>query len=234
MSTDDAVTEYRQHRFRPSSGATDMLLIRHGESAPARPDVAAPLLDGQADPDLDPQGRQEARLVADRLHGEEVAAIYTSTLRRTAQTAAPLAEQTGLTPRADADLREVFLGEWEGATFRKRIADRDPVALRCFAGQRWDPIPGSEPYDALRDRVRDAVGRLAAAHPDQRIVMVTHGGIIGMVMHLATGSEPFAFIAADNASLTHLVVTRERWIVRRFNDTGHLRTDLDRPVAALT
>ena len=189
MSTADAVTGYRQHRFRPPPGATDMLLIRHGESAPARPDEPAPLLDGQSDPDLDPHGRQEARLVADRLRGEEVAAIYTSTLRRTAQTAEPLAAQSGLTPRADADLREVFLGQWEGATFRKRIAEHDPVALRCFAEQRWDPIPGS---------------------------------------------EPFAFIAADNASLTHVVVTGERWIVRRFNDTGHLRTDLDRPVAPLT
>jgi probable phosphoglycerate mutase len=82
--------------------------------------------------------------------------------------------------------------------------------------------------------VWDAVGRLAPAHPDQRIVVVTHGGIIGMIMHVATGSEPFAFIAADNASLTHVVVTGERWIIRRFNDTGHLRTDLDRPVAPLT
>jgi probable phosphoglycerate mutase len=49
-----------------------------------------------------------------------------------------------------------------------------------------------------------------------------------MVLHLATSCAPFAFLGADNGSITHLVVTPERWVVRRFNDTGHLGTDLDR------
>ena len=41
MSTDETATEYRQYRFLPPPGATDMLLIRHGESAPARLDAPA-------------------------------------------------------------------------------------------------------------------------------------------------------------------------------------------------
>lgn len=234
MANDDAPTEYRQHRFRLPPGATDLLLIRHGESAPARPDDPAPLVSGQADPDLDPRGRQEAQLVAERLGAEDLAAIYVTSLRRTAQTAEPLAARTGLRPRVEPDLREVFLGEWEGATFRRRIAERHPVALQMFAEQRWDAIPGSETSDALRTRVRDAVRRIAGGHADQRVAVFTHGGIIAMVMHLATACEPFAFLSADNGSLTHLVVAPDRWIVRRFNDTGHLHTDLDRPVQPLT
>jgi probable phosphoglycerate mutase len=198
-----------------------------------RAGVRPAMLEGQSDPDLDPRGRHEATLVAGRLQDEGIAAIYTSTLRRTAQTAAPLAEQTGLTPRVDADLREVFLGEWEGGTFRQRVSERHPLAVRCFEEQRWDPIPGSEPYDALRERVGLVIGRIADAHPDERVAVFTHGGIIGMILHLATGAGPFAFIAADNGSLTHLVVAPDRWIVRRFNDTGHLYTDLDRPVQPL-
>ena len=58
------------------------------------------------------------------------------------------------------------------------------------------------------------------------MVVFTHGGVIGTIMALATGSRRFAFIGADNASITHLVVAADRWIVRRFNDTGHLGTDL--------
>lgn len=85
----------------------------------------------------------------------------------------------------------------------------------------------------LHKRVRGAIERIAAAHPDQRVAVFTHGGIIATIMHLATGSQPFAFLGADNASLTHLVVLPNRWVVRRFNDTGHLRTDLDRPVQPL-
>jgi 2,3-bisphosphoglycerate-dependent phosphoglycerate mutase len=99
-----------------------------------------------------------------------------------------------------------------------------------FTDERWDVIPGAEPAEAFRSRVRDGIMRIAAAHVDERVIVVTHGGVIGTVMALATGSRPFAFVGADNASITHLVIADDRWIVRRFNDTGHLSTDLDRSV----
>jgi probable phosphoglycerate mutase len=82
---------------------------------------------------------------------------------------------------------------------------------------------------ALAERVQRGLNRIAAAHPDQRVVVFTHGGIIGTVMGLATGGRTFAFVGADNASISHIVVQDGNWILRRFNDTGHLATDLDRP-----
>ena len=66
------------------------------------------------------------------------------------------------------------------------------------------------------------IERIAAAHPDQRVVVVVHGGVIGEVLALAAASRPWAFVGADNASISHLVVTEHRWVVRRFNDTTHL------------
>ena len=234
VPTDDTTTEYRQYRFSAPPGATDLLLIRHGESAPARYDAPAPTVDGQSDPELDVRGRDEAQRVADRLAAEEISAIYVTNLRRTAQTATPLAFRLGIEPRVEPDLREVYLGEWEGATFRQRVAERHPLAKRMFAEQRWDAIPGAEGIDVLRKRVRDGITRIAAAHTDQRVAVFTHGGVIAMVLHLATQCAPFAFIGADNGSITHLVITPERWVVRRFNDTGHLGTDLDRPPQPLT
>lgn len=227
--SDERPTEFRQYRFRPPPGAADLLLIRHGESAPARPDDPAPLVDGQADPELDPRGVDEAHRVADRLAAEEVSAVYATTLRRTRQTARPLADRLGLDVRIEPRLREVHLGEWEGATFRQRFAERDPIAMRVFTEQRWDPIPGAEPMDRLLDRVRDGIGAIADAHADQRVAVFTHGGVIAMLLHLATDSRPFAFLGIDNGSITHLVRTDDGWIVRRVNDTGHLGTDLDRP-----
>jgi 2,3-bisphosphoglycerate-dependent phosphoglycerate mutase len=66
------------------------------------------------------------------------------------------------------------------------------------------------------------VRRLAAAHPDQRLAVVAHGGVIGQALALAAASRPFAFLGADNASISRLVVAGDRWIVRGFNDTAHL------------
>jgi probable phosphoglycerate mutase len=126
----------------------------------------------------------------------------------------------------EPDLREVHLGEWEGGVFRQRLAERDPLALRMYEEERWDVIPGAESSAALAARVRGAVQRLCAAHPDQRIAVFTHGGVIGQVLALATASRPFAFAGADNGSLSQLVVARDRWQLRRFNDTSHLADDL--------
>jgi 2,3-bisphosphoglycerate-dependent phosphoglycerate mutase len=219
---DDEPVEYRQYRFVPPPGAADLLIVRHGESAPAREDRPAQLADGHADPDLDPVGEDQARRLADRLEHEPIAAIYVSTLRRTAQTAAPLARRLGLTPTVEPDLREIFLGDWEGAAFRKHTSEGHPIAVQMFTEQRWDVIPGGEATADFEARIRAGITRIATAHPNQRVAVVVHGGVIGMMMAIATGAQNFAFVGADNASISQLVVIGDRWLVRRFNDTAHL------------
>jgi 2,3-bisphosphoglycerate-dependent phosphoglycerate mutase len=215
------VRTYPQARFRRPPGACELLLVRHGESIPARDDQPFPLVDGQGDPELDPRGHEQAERVADRLEHEDVAAIYVTTLQRTAQTAAPLAARLGITPRVEPDLREVGLGEWEG-TFRRHIAEGHPIAQQMYLQGRWDVIPGAEPADAFAARVRAAITRVAAAHRDEAVVVVSHGGTIGQILAMATDSRPFAFVGSDNGAISHVVVTDERWILRRYNDTAHL------------
>jgi len=216
------VAEQRQLRFIAPPGSATLLLVRHGESEPVRDGHPVPLLGGASDPALDPVGVEQAGRVAARLHGEDVAAIYVTPLRRTAQTAAPLAERLGLEPRVEPDLREVFLGEWEGGGFRRHVREQHPVALRMRAEGRWDVIPGAEPGEAFAARVRAGVERIAAAHPDQRVVVVVHGGVIGQAIANATGAGPLAFAWADNGSISEIVVHGADWVVRSYNDTSHL------------
>jgi 2,3-bisphosphoglycerate-dependent phosphoglycerate mutase len=214
--------EFRQHRFQAPPGATEILLVRHGESEPAVEGRPFALVDGQGDPALSPEGRAQAERVGTRLAAQDIDAIYVTSLRRTAQSAEPLARALGLRCVVEPDLREVFVGEWEGGLLRKKVAERDPVALRLSEEQRWDVIPGAEPAEAFSRRVRQAVERIAAAHGDEQVAVFTHGGTIGELLAQATGSSPFAFTGSDNASISHLVVTPQRWIVRRFNDVAHL------------
>jgi probable phosphoglycerate mutase len=216
------VTAYRQHRFAPPPGATELLLIRHGESQPYHPDRPFPLTDGRADPELAPEGVAQAEAVAQRLADQRIDAIYVTSLRRTVQTAAPLAGRLGLVPNVERQLREVGLGDWEGGLYRKKVAENDPVARRMLAEERWDVIPGAEPGEEFAARVSDAMQRLAAAHPDQRLAVFTHGGVIGQAFVLASGSRGFAFVAAANGSISELVLGDDKWIIRRFNDTAHL------------
>jgi probable phosphoglycerate mutase len=213
---------YRQHRYTPPPGATEILLVRHGESQPVDPDKPFELVDGHGDPPLDPVGAEQAERLANRLAGEDIAAIYVTTLRRTVETAAPLARRLGIEPRVEANLREVYLGEWEGGLLRVKAEERDPAFVLAIEEERWDPIPGAEPVEVFRDRVSKGIAAVAASHPDELVVVVTHGGVIGQILADAAGARGFAFIGADNASISHIVVDGDRIVVRRFNDTTHL------------
>jgi 2,3-bisphosphoglycerate-dependent phosphoglycerate mutase len=213
---------FRQHRFSPPPGATTVLLVRHGESAPAHPYLPFASRDGHGDPELDPVGVQQSELLGQRLSSAPVSAIYVTSLRRTHQTAAPLAAHLGLTPVEEPDLREVFLGEWEGGIFRSRAIDNDPVFREIFRQERWDVIPGAEPHDEFDARVWGAFQRIVAAHTDQRVMVVAHGGVIGHLLHRVTDSRRFAFSVADNASISEVVAGPDRVMLRRYNDVSHL------------
>jgi probable phosphoglycerate mutase len=216
---------YRQIQFQRPPRATELILVRHGESEAAVEGKPFELVEGHGDPALSPEGVEQAELVGHRLANEPIDAIYVSTLRRTSQTAAPLVQRLGLIPIVDRDLREVYLGEWESGLFRKKVMERDPVAVRMLEEQRWDVIPGAEPQEEFARRTRTVVERIAAAHRDQRVAVFAHGGIIGEMLSQATGSTAFAF-TSDNTGISQLVITAERWILRRFNDTAHLDVGL--------
>ena len=136
--------EYRQHRFTAPQGATQILLVRHGESRAASLENPFPLIDGQGDPELAETGREQAERVGERLRHLPVDAIYVTNLTRTHETAAPLAGHLGLVPIEEPDLREVHLGEWEGGLLRIKAFENDPVYLQMQSEQRWDVIPGAE------------------------------------------------------------------------------------------
>ncbi len=226
--------EYGQRAFQAPEGATEILLVRHGQSAPYRDGEPFPLVDGHGDPPLSPHGRWQAERVADRLRHVEIDAVYVTTLRRTHETAAPLVALLDLYPLVEPDLREVHLGEWEGGVFRAMAAQGHPAFAQIDATQDWAAIPGAETAAALRARVRAAIERIHEAHPGERVVAVSHGGAIGAVLAEASGARTLAFASADNASISHLVVVGDRWIVRRFNDTGHLAGELSAAAEAPT
>jgi probable phosphoglycerate mutase len=216
------VPSYAQTRYTPPPGALQLLLVRHGASAPFTGE-SFPLKDGHGDPPLDPIGEAQASAVAPRLADMDLDAIYVTSLQRTAQTAAPLMALRPAIPVAvEPDLREVFLGEWEGGLLRQRFAEGDPIATQVMLEERWDAIPGAEPASAFEARIKAAVDRIFAGHAGDRVAVFTHGGVISEILHIASGSRPFAFAASENTSISEIVVTDERWSVRRFNDTAHL------------
>ena len=200
-----------------------MLVVRHGESAPEVPGRPFALRDGHGDPELHPDGRRQAELLADRLEHEQIDAIYVTTLRRTHETAAPLAAPSR--PHADRGARPA-----RGVPRRMgrrhlpiaRASTTIPVFQEIFRQERWDVIPGAEPLDDFDERVWRGFQRIVAAHPDERVMLVAHGGVIGHLLHRVTDSRRFAFSVADNASISEVVAGPDRVVLRRYNDVSHL------------
>lgn len=217
-----AATGHRQTRYTPPPGATEFVLVRHGASEPYVPGRLFALVDGHGDPALSEDGHEQAQRVCARLANERIDAVYVTNLRRTAQTAAPLLAALCITARVEPALREVFLGEWEGGLLRAFAAQAHPIWLRVVADGEWGLIPGAESSARLQQRCVDALQRLHAAHPGQRVVCVVHGGVIGALAAHAVGARHRAFDGADNGSLHSIVVLGESWLLRRFNDTAHL------------
>ncbi|MEA2311750.1 MAG: 2,3-bisphosphoglycerate-dependent phosphoglycerate mutase [Solirubrobacteraceae bacterium] len=215
---------YPQRPFTLPSGSTELIVVRHGASATLVPGEPFELVGGHSDPPLSDAGRLQALAVAERLTGESLRAVFVTPLQRTAQTAAPLAAATGLEPRVIEDLREVHLGEWEGGEYRIRLAERDPVAVRALMEERWDLIPGGESMDSLSSRVSAGLEAMLSATGEGGVaVAVLHGGVIGEICRQVTGSRPFAFIHADNASISRVVrLPSGHRLLRSFNDTAHL------------
>lgn len=215
---------YPQRDYSRPPEAVEILLVRHGASADAVEGEGFELLEGQADPPLSPDGRLQAHAVALFLADQQLRALFVTPLRRTAQTAAPIAAMTGLDAIVVSDLREVHLGELDGGAFRIALHAGDPRIAEVFLQERWDVIDGAEPMAQLAARTKAGIEQIVASVPaGATVAAVVHGGVIGELCRRASGSRPFAFVHADNCSITRLIVLPDgRWSVRSFNEVGHL------------
>ena len=215
---------YPQRGFVVPPDATEVILLRHGASQAAVPGERFELVEGCADPPLAPEGIEQAEKAGARLAAMPVDALFVTILQRTHQTAAPFAAASGLEPQVIGELHEVCLGEWEGGEFRIRFHRGDPLIPRILEEERWDVIPGAEPMEDFAARVRRGLDEVVRrTGPGRVAVAVVHGGVIGELCRQATQSRPFAFVHADNCSLTRLVVFADgRLLLRSFNDISHL------------
>jgi probable phosphoglycerate mutase len=163
---------------------TDLILIRHGETAWNR----ELRFQGHADVPLNDIGHEQARRLGLRLAGETVVQhILSSDLMRAQQTAAPAASQLSLPVVTSAGLREQFFGVVEGMR-SDEIRSLHPRAWEEWLEFREDhAMPEGETAREFHTRIIAALGSIAAAHKGQHLIVVTHGGVLDMVWRTARG-----------------------------------------------
>ena len=156
-----------------------LILARHGETDWNRNGI----WQGHGDPPLNDLGRRQAAELADRLADVEIDVLYSSDLRRAYETAEIIGGAKGLTITADPDLREVDVGSWSGLT-TDEIQERFPEAV----------YHDGEAREAFHARAVSVLDRIARAHDGQRVLVVTHGGVVRALQRQLFG-EPRGLFA---------------------------------------
>jgi probable phosphoglycerate mutase len=158
---------------------TTVFLVRHGSH-----DRLGKVLCGRMDGvSLSDEGRRESERLAARLARERLAAVYTSPLSRTRETAAPIAAACGLEPVEDHDLVEIDFGAWTGKPFEELHGD--PAWAAWNAQRALARPPGGESMVEVQARLRRWLDRVRLIHPEQRIAAVGHADPTkGLIAHV--------------------------------------------------
>ncbi|ACY22300.1 Phosphoglycerate mutase [Gordonia bronchialis DSM 43247] len=207
--------------------ATRVILLRHGQTALS----VDRRYSGRGNPELTETGRRQAQAAAAAFGSlahagdGEIAAVVSSPLRRTLQTAGAVAERIGVDVDEHEGLIETDFGEWEGLTFTEAAA-RDPHVHARWLGDVEVPAPGGESFAAVAKRVSDVKDELVQRYPGQTVVVVSHVTPIKSLLReaLRVGPELLFRLHLDLASISIAEFFDDGGsVVRLVNDTSHLR-----------
>ena len=201
--------------------ATRLIVVRHGETA-WNVDTR---IQGHLDIPLNATGLWQARQLGDALAGEAISAIYTSDLLRARKTAQAVADATGAALVDEPGLRERAFGSFQGRTFAE-VETEHPEQARRWRQRDPDYAPdGGESLRVLRERVVDTTHRLAARHPGELVLLVTHGGVLDVLYRAATRQDIQAprTWQLGNAAINRLLWTHGHGLsLVGWADTQHL------------
>lgn len=202
-----------------STSVTRIFLIRHGETLWN----SEHRIQGHIDSPLTPTGLAQAQALAQRLQAQTFAALYSSDLGRAYQTAQCLAQTTHLPILVDQRLRERNLGCLQGLT-RSEAQQQFPKEYQLY--QTLDPdylIPNGESLRQFRQRCISCLEELIKQHPGQRILVVSHGGVLINVfkhtLHLPYDMPRWFEIF--NTSLNVFSYKEDHWRLETWGDVSH-------------
>ena len=199
---------------------TELLFIRHGETDWNR----LQRFQGHVDIPLNDNGRAQAERLAARLAAERHDALFSSDLQRARQTAAPLATVWGRDDGVLPGFREQNFGLLEGLD-APTIQTRHPALWQGWLQQDADfAAPGGESQRQFHARVMNTLRELVTERTGQRVVVVTHGGVLDMLWRSAHGL-PLAGLR--QCHIPNTGINRLRWAdgtlqVEVWGDDAHL------------
>jgi len=178
---------------------------------------------GQSDVPLSALGRRQAELIAERLAGLKIDAVYASDLKRALETAQVIAEKNGLEVLPEPRLRELKFGVLEGLTFDEAQVQY-PQMIAAWLDDFNRPPEGAETIDLFTTRILSLLDDLKEKHDEQVVLLVAHGGSLSEILRVILGlsREKRWYLEMGNASLSEVLIGEKFVSLKRLNDTCHL------------
>ena len=210
--------------------ASRLIIWRHGRTewnVDAR-------FQGQADLPLDRVGYAQAVRAAEVLTAYRPTGLYSSDLSRSYQTAAALAERTGLEIITDKRLREIHVGSWEGLLGAEVKAADPDLARRLWAGEEVRRSPTGESPSEVAERMAEALTEIVEAAEDRStVVVVTHGlsGRVGACRFVGLPLEHWRLFGGLS-NCAWVSIERHRsgkyWRIKGYNLTADSDLEIER------
>jgi broad specificity phosphatase PhoE len=200
---------------------TRFILVRHGQTEWNRVERFR----GRADLSLDETGRRQAEAAALRLKGEKIAAIYSSPLKRTIETADILASQLKLLVQPFEGLLDIDFGSWQGLSPKEAAQQDSQLYQKWLERPHEVRFPQGESLDIVRRRVVSGVEDVASKHNDQAVVLVSHKVVCQVLMCAMIGLDNSHFwqVRQDVNAINIFELRDSAPLVMLVNDTCHLK-----------
>ncbi|MBQ7332893.1 MAG: histidine phosphatase family protein [Clostridia bacterium] len=207
---------------------TKIYLIRHGESI----GNASRIYLGHTDWDLSPFGYLQAEETAKKLSDVPFSAVYSSDLQRAVHTAEPHAKRRGLEVVRTAELREINVGEWEGAKVEDLLLDE-----RFINGWRENfglfTCPGGENVGDASERIYSAIAEIAKKHDGEAVAVVFHAAALRAFWCKIQGlpKDKWASVVSFPTNASYSVVEYEggKFEPKKYSCDEHLHTATKQP-----
>lgn len=201
-------------------------LLRHGQTSFSR---ANAFCGAALNPELTEDGRRMAECFAEAYKTKPWQAIFTSPLKRTLETAAPICSATAMSPQVRDDLKEIAYGKWEGKTNEEVAAEFHDDYIRWKADPAWYPPTDGEPAVSIAHRGLRVVEEIQRVYEDGNVLIVSHKATIRIILCSLLGIDVGRFryrLACPVGSVSIVEFGRNGPLLKALADRDHLTDEL--------
>ncbi len=201
-----------------------IILVRHGQTEWSVRGTQEGYFCGRIDIKLNASGIVQAQSIAEALKPLDIAAVYTSPLNRSLNTAVVIAQTHRLKAIPMPNLLDINYGQWSGRSVREVRTQWPELYATWIERPQEVQIPGGESLDSVRRRIEAALTEIGQRHEGETVVIVGHEAINRVMLCHILGLDNNGFwrFRQDAGCINRIDYDAGRFFLLTMNEVWHL------------